>query len=856
MKSIKPNNMALSFKVQVLEHKEILSISAFATFSFNISQARLFDEQELWKLADLNLGKDEILDFGVPKHRGEFLIYGSCYSQQPIRGVGVYVQVAEISKTLIIMGQRSWNAFGISEAAYFNCLPINYSNAYGGAGYQLNPLGKGYISDTNEQIDLPNVIDPNHPITSKSDRPQPAGFTAYPIMWPQRMNYLGTIDDKYFIENWPHFPKGTDPEFFNSAPQDQRLKSFFKGDEKFTIKNMHPQNTTQNSKLPGLRARIFIVQKLKNDNEVFKELTTHAETLWLFPNQEAGALLYRGNTEVADEEYSDVNYLYAVWENLTEQPKSVEFYYQQFNYKINPPQEIATPPEPNLAAEEAPEIATTTVADTAIQEETAIAVNPELDRALNELKEIETKLNAQLKASNIDIDATKKKLLQNTTPTTELPAKDLGSMLKQLEKHNADTLKKFNLTTEDAAKLLAKNNTVSSPPPAQEIIAKLKSAGVSTPEFENALMALEQLSQSLPKAEENKPEIKEALDTETPKNTPPQESILLAQPLTQNDVLKKYRLNKNLSNLDLSNLDLSKMNLSGATFENSILENTIFEGSILNNAKFINSRLNNSNFTNASLVSVIFSECYAAFTIFNQANFTSTSIDNSDFSSCGFNTAVLDKAKLEQSNFESSNFTKSQAIQLSSKNCIFTNCNLTQANFSKSILAQADLSYANVDQTDFSSIFAPEAKFFGTKGIKTCFKHANLADSRADENTQLLKANFTSATISTAAWEGIQLSDSNLTASVLNDSNFSGCIFKHVIFELVSAKNTNFSKTQFIECDLNRINLFKGSLRRAILNEVDLRYSNLFGVDFYKAKLTNAHLNGANLKRTLLFMQL
>ncbi len=82
MKSIKPNNMALSFKVQVLEHKEILSISAFATFSFNISEARLFDEQELWKLADLNLGKDEILDFGVPKHRGEFLIYGSCYSEK------------------------------------------------------------------------------------------------------------------------------------------------------------------------------------------------------------------------------------------------------------------------------------------------------------------------------------------------------------------------------------------------------------------------------------------------------------------------------------------------------------------------------------------------------------------------------------------------------------------------------------------------------------------------------------------------------------------------------------------------------------------------------------------------------
>lgn len=845
--------MALSFKVQVLDLKEVLSISAFATFSFNLNEPRLFDEQELWKTTNLNLAKDEILDFGAPKHRGEFLIYGSCYSPESTRGIGVYVKVANISKTLVVMGRHSWTTFGVSETEYFKSIPINYSNAFGGEGYLLNPLGKGYAANTNNQIELPNIVDPNYPITDKSDRPQPAGFTAYPIMWPQRMQHLGNVNNNYFVESWPHLPKGTNPEFFNSAPMDQRLTGFFKGNEEFTIKNMHHKNQTQNSRLPGMRARIFVVQKLKNGEELFKELAAKAETLWLFPNQEIGTLLYRANTEVADEEYSDVNYLYAAWERLSEDPKPIEFYFQQFNNEINPPQEVAAPPPDTIPPQELIPEAIIETPEAAL-EETPPPVNPQLDNAINELKELEAKLNAQLKSANIDIDAAKKNLLQKAS-SPMAPATDLDSMMKQLETNNADLMKKFNISADDKAKILAKSTPQASPPPSQDIISKLKASGVNNPEFEKSLIELEQLNQSLAPKEEDKPEIKEVESIEPPKQEPLPESVLLAPPLTAGDVLQKYKINKNLSNLDLSNLDLSKMNLSGANFENSILENTLFKESILNKSTFTNSRLNSANFSKASLSGAMFSESYAASATFNQADLSSIGISNSDFSYCNFNEVNLKQAELEQSNFESSDFTKSQAVQLVTTNCIFTNCNLNNANFSKSTLCQADLSSANLDHTDFTSIFAPELKLFGATGSKTCFKAANLDNSRADETTQLTKANFTSATISTATWEGIELSDSNLTSTMLDDSNFSRCIFNNVILELSSAKNANFSKAQLTKCDLNRIDLFKGSLRRAVLNEVDLRYSNLFGVDFYRAKLINTDLNGSNLKKTLLFVQ-
>jgi hypothetical protein len=53
---------------------------------------------------------------------------------------------------------------------------------------------------------------------------------------------------------------------------------------------------------------------IKNDGETeqFQEVTSRVKTLYLFPIQEIGALLYRDNILVTDEEYNDLSYLYPV----------------------------------------------------------------------------------------------------------------------------------------------------------------------------------------------------------------------------------------------------------------------------------------------------------------------------------------------------------------------------------------------------------------------------------------------------------------------------------------------------------------------------------------------------------------
>ncbi len=846
--------MAMFFKTQTLENREILSIAAFATFNFSIEEPRLLDEQILWDVAKLNLDKEEALDSGISKHRGEYLIYGSCEVSKPVSGVVVYANVAGLSKALVVIGDRSYTRFGITDPKPFTSLAINYRNAFGGDGFSNNPMGKGFARN-GEQVELPNIENPHDLITKKSDKPDPVGFTAYPQMWPQRLQYFGQITSDYLNNDWPGFPDGTNPEYFNVAPMDQRLNAFFVGNESFSIKNMNAKNPNQSSVLPGLRARIFVMQNTNNNEEVFKELISRAETLFLFPNQEVGSLLYRSSVEVVDEEYSDINKLYAVWEDNNQAPKSIDYYYNQMMNEINPPQEEL------LAVSEMPEQTNITKVEKVVQESTIIDppqvsirdTDPEITKALKQLEDMNAKMLDDLRHKNIDIEQSKLKLMPKPDPT--INTTDVKEILEQLEQKNAELIKKFNISPEDAAKVLAKANGSPEMPLVSDLFGKLSKAGGKSEELAANIQELtkhiEKLKLEIPQNAEVEIEAA-AKDTPNEKHeTPEQKPILRAFDHTREDVIRQYNINKNLSNLDLSNLDLSNLNLTNANFGFSILENTNFKESILNNSLFHNSRANGANFTKSSLVSSKFEDVIASEAIFDNAILNDAHFINSDFTNCNFSNVSLNKAFIVQTSFEGSGFENAMAQELNAKKVSFVGSNLTKANFANSVLLESDLSNTIITNTNFAGLNAPQLKLGGAVGSSANFINANLQSSRADSDTVLDKSNFKSVNIVDSSWEGAKLSESDFSLAVMDDSNFSGVVFNKSCLELAVAKNTNFSKASFTDSDLNRINLFKGSLRGANIVGADLRYSNLYGVDFYKAKVGNTKLKGANLHQTL-----
>ncbi len=151
------------------------------------------------------------------------------------------------------------------------------------------------------------------------------------MMNPKRQKKTGTYDDTWLKERWPYFPDDMNYEYFNCAPEDQYIEGFFKGGEAIEILNMHPDVQLIRSRVPELRIRCFVTKKEapKSEVELFQEVTTHVDTLWLFPSILRGVAMYRGVTGIWDEEYEDVLRILIATERACDKPLPLEHYTEE-----------------------------------------------------------------------------------------------------------------------------------------------------------------------------------------------------------------------------------------------------------------------------------------------------------------------------------------------------------------------------------------------------------------------------------------------------------------------------------------------------------------------------------------------
>ncbi|MEW6265910.1 MAG: DUF2169 domain-containing protein [Thermodesulfobacteriota bacterium] len=340
MEVVKEQDQSLLLNHFGLADKYYLTVSILLFFDLN-EPADLLPEQELWPCVQDQLGAETIFDQGLPKPQGEVLMLGRCFAPGGLTttGLRVSLRLGPINKSLYIFGRRHWRRrpnglLTLSDPQPFQAIEVGYRNAFGGPDFPRNPLGKGLnpvrLPSGEIMVLAPNVEDPGHLISSPEDRPNPAGFGPYEITWPQRSSKLGTYDAKWLRERWPYFPEDMDYTFFNAAPPDQRLTGFWRGDEALLIENMNNARPLIKAHLPGVAVKCFATQ-LKNDRRspsdaVFKEVKTNLDTVWLLPNAWRGVLIFRGVTEVADDEASDVRRLFLLTEKLHDPPRTLEEY--------------------------------------------------------------------------------------------------------------------------------------------------------------------------------------------------------------------------------------------------------------------------------------------------------------------------------------------------------------------------------------------------------------------------------------------------------------------------------------------------------------------------------------------------
>ncbi len=315
--------------------------TASLLWGFQMDSGEPVMEYKLWAAISEKLGKNEMFDAAMPKTCGEVLAFGSFFSPgaKPVLRGSVSISIAAVHKELSVFGNRYWKKTpGIKGPEPFTEMPVSYTNAFGGEGYDKNPAGKGFAPVETEEgkfHPLPNIEYPNQMIVYPGDRPEPAAFSRLDIMCLQRFAKAGTYNKKYIRERMPGLPDDIDWEYFNEAPPDQWVEGYFRGDEAFEIVHMHPKVPVQQGNLPGVYGRCFVMHE-ENEDLIFKEMETRLDTVCFFPKENLGVLIHRGVMEVNEDDGTDIRQILIAHENLTDSPRSLQHYQDELTKRTDP----------------------------------------------------------------------------------------------------------------------------------------------------------------------------------------------------------------------------------------------------------------------------------------------------------------------------------------------------------------------------------------------------------------------------------------------------------------------------------------------------------------------------------------
>ena len=902
MKILKPDLVDVLFRLFKPDAFSRLSLGVLRVFPLAVKEAeRVTPLPAVWPLVKLAMG-NTLLDSGLPKARSEFFAYGSAYkppalTSQPLL---VDISVGEVSKKLAVFGDRQFDLLtGISAAKPFSSMPITPENAFGGEGFADNPLGKGFAENPADPAagvraswPLPNIETPDQPLIHRGDSVPPAGFWALAPDAPAKLRLLGRFDQRWKETRWPHLPLDTSPDFFQAAPVDQRLSGFLRGDEKIVLLNMHPQFPRVDTALPGLRARCFIYRSGSAAGTGFVEVPAHAETVWLFPEQDCGLILFRAVAQVADEDGDDVAYVFIELESIDQTPLPVAHYWQLFQEKISrakpakmPPPEAAPAPSKAAPAPVAPAVAAVTVPAVSLSD------SPEIKEVEKALADVEAQIKTLMAQHGLNQAELEKQFLKPVVDEAPMSLADIEKLIGEVEGQAKQLMAKHGLNSAELEKLAPA--TVEEPigglaelqqlmkQVEQETQALVKQSGLSEAQLQAMLVDHPELAKmaegfAAPSLPGGLDKIFAQLATlmpvvpavaaaaSAPKATAPDTAAAVPPPeqkpspparLDREGVIARHAAGESMAACELSGLDLSNLDLAGADFTGTLLGGTQFKGCCLKGTKFADALCQKADFSTANLEGACLTGASA-----DGAKFVGSRLRASDASKADFSGSDFSGAELGEATLSGTVFAGSRMVGVQAKNCVadkasFEGCDLSGGNFTQSRFTGARFNGAGLQQADFAGASAEKAEFFKVKAQQASFAGANLSASRANATSQFSEANFRCANLQKAKWGGAVLSRAVLSEARLDKADLSRAQLDNASLLRASAKEVSFNKANLDGADMSGINLFKGSLRLAKLGSVRMQMANLYGVNFYGTVPTAISLLGSNTDKTLLSLK-
>ena len=743
-------------------------------------------------------------DFADFKLSAEVLLRGHCHAPggRPVIECPVRVSVGAWSKTILVVGRRVWSGDlvgeRLSDPVPFKRMPLGWKQAFGGPGYARNPVGMGF--GTRE---APCLERPGEPIRSRRDCPEPVSFAPVSSTWAARAERRGTqYGASYQRTRAPYYAEDFDYRHFSSAPPDQWLPSFLRGDEEVTLVNLVPDAPTLTTRLPGVRLRVFV----KDDEARFREVAMSLDTLYLEPDLGRLVLLWRGVDPVREDDLEDVATVLVASERLAETPLSPEHYRAELEAFESDPIGLATTFPPELL-------------ELAERDERKKRGEPEPeDPALAGLDPFSARMRKELgsfgaeqqAAMSADIEA----LLQ-AGPKSEAMRAELSKALG-VEGGDLRAAMEKAMPPEDEAP----------PVPSTHKPGGMPSAGLR----KRMRALLEDLDEA-----ERELEARERALAEQMKALPPGASgvavpVVSAEAREQLAAGRKIPGDPRWAELDpgytyplpLSTdapgpgVDLTDRDLTGMDLRGRDLRGAILDGAVLTKADLTGADLTGANLRHAVLFK----------TILNDAKLVSADLTRANLGRARLVGADLREATLTEAFFEGAALCDANLARASGEYAVFVEADLSRARAPGANLPRASFVEADLAGADLAGAVLYESLFEGTRA-------ADVDLSGAD--------------VSRSSFDKADLSGARLRGALGERANFLGATLDRADLELSRMRSAHFTKASLVGASLYGADLRQTRFYRAQLERADLSRANLFQADLCKARLEGTTMRGATL---------
>jgi uncharacterized protein YjbI with pentapeptide repeats len=671
-------------------------------------------------------------DFVHFKPNADILLSGTCKVPEGKESTfcPVIFEVDKTRRTLHVIGQRFWqphgSGFRMTDPLTFRKGPLRYEYAFGGTDYPQNHLGKGIdevsLGDGRNLVPLPNIEDPDCPVTDPDDRPAPAGFGPLIRTWKYRADKAGTYDERWLEKRWPWYPEDFDWSFFNSAPPQQQLSGYLQGDEPYYLQNLIEGKAEFQGHLPHLTVRCFV-----NRNQAtrsFEEVEMHLDTCWVDADNEQMVLVWRGVARTQSEFCEDIEHVYAIRERIGDTPISIDDAQARMQATISslteaPPDELD---DPEIVPEDD---------DDAGEVELVIAemdqqFGPDLRDLL--LRNPEEGFREVLRRE-LDKMGRPPDLVDERERADDQEIETLVRELEQLDDRDAA------LGREECLRRIA----------AGEDLVGENLAGIDLSDCD-----LDQVNLT--------------------------DAILKGANLCHSSLKGVCLKDANLEDARLHATRIVNSDLEGCDFTNASLED-----SRITQCKADITRFTTANLRNATFDSVSLSRSDLTLADMSEARFTRCNLDEADLSECQLNrtafhhcsmngiacegstgeSPVFSKCKLRGANMsESTHIMRGSFRENDLSESIWSNSTLTASDFSGSLMTMADFECASLESSCFICCNLSQARF-------------RLADLR---NAQFNSANLFQSSLEKSNLQGANLTDVNLYESETRDCNLENTI--------------------------------------------------------------------------------